>query len=297
MHYTTLDVFTTTPFQGNSLAVVYLPFPESFHVSQQQRLFVARESNGSETIFVRGQEELLDSRGVFSISIFTPSQELPFAGHPTMSAGYYLLLKTGEDKLTLQTKAGDVLVSSEDTGVRLKVPPALEDKGYVNGIEGAELVVRFIPVENLSSLPVIFQVSIVKGMSIIMLELFSEEALGKLQPYVQWFSLPDEHLGDWKGAAGPAKLYAFVRIVDGTIRTRMFKVNYEDPVTGSAACTLGGWLGQQNGDGNWSFKFVQGVEIGRRTEITVFATVSDGEVMTVELAGNAVQVLEGKMHI
>ncbi|KAK0443099.1 uncharacterized protein EV420DRAFT_1278084 [Desarmillaria tabescens] len=268
LHYTTLDVFTTVAFQGNPLAIVHLPS----QLSQQQRLLIAREFKFSETIFIHDQE--LDSRAVFTISIFTPSQELPFAGHPTVGAGCYLLSKTSKDKMTLRMKAGDVLVSSEETGVRLKVPvdfkvhvpylndilkgkqPALEEKDYVNGIEGAEPVV-----------------SIVKGMTFIMLELSSSEALGKLQLYSQWFSLPDEHIGDWKGAGGPAKLYAFVRMTDGTIRTRMFKGNCEDPATGSATCALGGWLGQQNGDGIWCFRLVQGVEIGRRSEITVFVTV------------------------
>ncbi|KAK0186448.1 hypothetical protein F5146DRAFT_961754 [Armillaria mellea] len=296
LHYTTLDVFTTTPFQGNPLAVVHLPSPESSQVSQEQRLLIAREFKISETVFVHDQEES-DSGAVFAISIFTPSQELPFAGHPTVGAGCYLLSKIGKDKLTLRTKAGDILVSSEDTGVRLKVPvdfkvhtpylndvlkvkqPALKDKDYVNGAESAEPVI-----------------SIVKGMTFIMLELASSEALGKLQLYPQWFSLPDEHLGDWKGAGGPAKLYAFVRMADGSIRTRMFKENYEDPATGSAACALGGWLGQKNGDGNWCFKLVQGVEIGRRSEITVFATISGGQVVSIELAGNAVQVMEGKVQ-
>lgn len=161
--YTTLDVFTTTPFQGNPLVVVHLSSPES--VSQQQRLLIAREFNFSETVFVHDQEESSHSGVVFVISIFTPSQELPFAGHPTVGAGCYLLSKTGRDKLTLRTKAGDVLVSSEDMGVRLKVPvdfkvhapylndilkakqPDLEDKDYVNGAKGAEPVVRFIPLE------------------------------------------------------------------------------------------------------------------------------------------------------
>lgn len=311
LHYSTLDVFTTTPFQGNPLAVVHLPSPES--VSQQQRLLIAREFKFSETVFVHDQEESSHSDVVFVISIFTPSQELPFAGHPTVGAGCYLLSKIGKDKLTLRTKVGDVLVSGEDTGVRLEVPvdfkvhapylndilkakqPDLEDKDYVNGAEGAEPVVRSIPLEY-RLLTVILQVSIVKGMSFIMLELSSSEALGKLQPYSQWFSLPDEHLGDWKGAGGPAKLYAFVRMADGSIRTRMFKGNYEDPATGSAACALAGWLGQQNGDGNWSVKLVQGVEIGRQSEITVFATISDGQMVSIELAGNAVQVMEGKMR-
>ncbi|KAG7440776.1 Diaminopimelate epimerase-like protein [Guyanagaster necrorhizus] len=293
--YSTLDVFTTTGFHGNPLAIVLVPSPQSSQISQQQKQNIAREFNFSETVFVYDQVKSPDSGLTFPISIFTTAEELPFAGHPTVGTGWYLLRKTGLDKITLRTKAGDVLVIKEDDRVRLKVPTdfkvhqpytnkmlkekqlALEDKDYVNGSTGAEAVV-----------------SIVKGMSFIMIELSSVEALGKLQQYSQHLTIPDEHLGDWKGFGA---LYAFVKMSDGTIRTRLLEGTFEDPATGSAASALGGWLGQSKGDGNWKFDIIQGVEMGRRSEITVFVGVSQGEIKSIELAGSAVQVMEGRLNV
>ncbi|KAK0186441.1 hypothetical protein F5146DRAFT_936433 [Armillaria mellea] len=295
LSYLTLDVFTTTGFLGNPLAIVVLPSPHSSQVSQQQKQNIAREFNFSETVFIYDQEESPESGVTFPISIFMVSDEIPFAGHPTIGAGWYLLSKTELDKITLRVKAGDILVTKEGDRVRLRVPSdlkvhepyykkmlkekqfALEDKDYVNGAAGAEPVV-----------------SIVKGMSFIMIELSSVEALGKLQHYGEPITIPDEHLGDWKGFGA---LYAFVRTSDGTIRTRLLEGTFEDPATGSAASALGGWLGQSKGDGNWKFDIVQGVEMGRRSDITVFVSVSQGEVKSIELAGSAVQVMEGKLAV
>ncbi|KAK0443109.1 uncharacterized protein EV420DRAFT_1278032 [Desarmillaria tabescens] len=295
LSYLTLDVFTTTGFLGNPLAIVFLPHPFSAQVSQQQKQKIAREFNFSETVFVYDREESPESGVTFPISIFMVTDEIPFAGHPTVGTGWYLLSKTGLDQITLRTKAGDVLAAKEGDRVRLKVPTdfkvhqpyykkmlkekqlALEDKDYVNGAAGAEAVV-----------------SIVKGMSFIMMELSSVEALGKLQHYGEPITIPDEHLGDWKGFGA---LYAFVNTPDGTVRTRLLEGTFEDPATGSAASALGGWLGLRKGDGNWKFDIVQGVEMGRRSEITVFVSVHQGEIKSIELAGSAVQVMEGKLAV
>ncbi|KAK0495792.1 hypothetical protein EDD18DRAFT_1463570 [Armillaria luteobubalina] len=238
--YLTLDVFTTTRFFGNPLAIVLLPSPHSFQVSQQQKQNIAREFNFSETVFIYDQEESPESGATFPISIFMVSAELPFAGHPTIGAGWYLLSKTGLDKLTLRAKAGDILVTKEGNRVRLEVPSdlkvhqsyykkmlkekqlALEDKDYVNGCNRRGTC----------------------RMSFIMMELSSVEALGKLQHYGEPITIPDEHLGDWKGFGA---LYAFVKTPDGTIRTRLLEGTFEDPATGSAASALGGWLGRSKG--------------------------------------------------
>ncbi len=159
LSYLSLDVFTTTGFLGNPLAIVLLPSPHSSQVSQQQKQNIAREFNFSETVFIYDQEESPESGVTFPISIFTVSDELPFAGHPTIGAGWYLLSKTGLDKITLRVKAGDILVTKESDRVRLKVPSALkvhepyykkmlkekqlalEDKDFVNGAADADAVV------------------------------------------------------------------------------------------------------------------------------------------------------------
>ena len=106
--------------------------------------------------------------------------------------------------------------------------PRLADSDYKNGSSGAEGCA-----------------SVVKGMTFLLLALSSEDALARLQPYPRRLVIPnaETELGAW--GVGFAGTYAFFEKpeADGvtTIRTRMFDGPLEDPATGSAACTLGGW--------------------------------------------------------
>ena len=83
--FVTLDVFTDTPFCGNPLAVVW----DCDDVADETMLAVAREFNFSETVFLqRSTEPSCDIR----TRIYTPSGELPFAGHPTIGSAVALLM-------------------------------------------------------------------------------------------------------------------------------------------------------------------------------------------------------------
>jgi PhzF family phenazine biosynthesis protein len=286
LRYVQLDVFTTTRFLGNPLAIVHLP--KDVNVSQSQKQIVAREFNLSETVFLHEPSDL-DSP--VTIDIFTTDKELPFAGHPTIGSGQYLLSQAPErSMITLKTKAGEIPVLRDSQRVVLQVPikfkvhtpykhPSLKghqfklkEHDYVNGIDGGEALA-----------------SIVKGMSFILLQLTSEDALAALQPYREPFHSND--LGEWAGFVG---VYAFFEREDGVVRTRMFEGSLEDPATGSAASTLGGWLGKRKGPGKWAIEIVQGVEMGRKSDITVIVEVgADGEVSRIDLGGSAVEVIEG----
>jgi PhzF family phenazine biosynthesis protein len=293
LEYTTLDVFTSNRFAGNPLAIVRLPSTVS--ISQETKQLIAKEFNLSETVFLH--EPASGSPPTYIIDIFTADKELPFAGHPTVGSGCFLFSKNPDaEKVVLRTKAGDILVLPEPKGVRLQVPEdfrvhspygaaavkrsqlQLKNEDYVNGSDGAEPVV-----------------SIVKGMTFMLLQLASEDALRRLQPFPEKLAIPDEHLGDWKGFKS---LYCFVQQGDGSLRTRMFNGSLEDPATGSAASTLGGYLAMKKGAGEWKFKIVQGVEMGRRSDLTVVVKVGEGgELEKIELAGEAVQVQEGKLVV
>lgn len=289
LRFTQLDVFTTTRFAGNPLAIVHLP--KDHGLSQSQKQLIAREFNLSETVFLHES----DPDSPTTIDIFTATEELPFAGHPTVGSGWYLLSQAPHrDSVTLRTKAGDIPVVRESARVRLQVPidfkihapyadpsaksrqTRLTSEDDVNGLDGAEAIA-----------------SIVKGMTFILLRLSSEDALARLQPQPVRPHVPG--LGDWSGFVG---LYAFFEREDGVVRTRMFDGALEDPATGSAASTLAGWLATRKGEGKWKFEIVQGVEMGRRSEITVAAEVgSDGEVKRIDLEGEAVQVMEGWLEL
>lgn len=291
LKFTTLDVFTTTRYCGNSLAIVHVPKAATLTHSQKQ--LIAREFNLSETVFLYE-----DSLETFTINIFTTTAELPFAGHPTVGTGWYLLSRKAELSPVLLTKAGNIPVTRDSTSgkVRLSVPidfkvhasyhhPAvkplqarLTSEDYINGSAGPEAIV-----------------SIVKGMTFMLLQLSSEDALARLQPISQRVVMPDGYLGDWDGMVG---VYGFYEREDGTVRTRMFNGIVEDPATGSAACTLGAWLAQKKGPGMRKIEFVQGVEMGRKSEIWVIVDVgSSGKINGVELEGEAVAVMEGQLEI
>ncbi len=93
MHrYFTLDVFTTRRFGGNPLAV----FPFAHHIPDRYLQPIAREFNYSETVFLYPPQDPAHTRRA---RIFTPSDELPFAGHPTVGAAH-LLAAMGEVELT-----------------------------------------------------------------------------------------------------------------------------------------------------------------------------------------------------
>ena len=84
-----VDVFTNRPFGGNQLAV----FPEAEGIADTEMQAIAREMNFSETTFVLPPTDPdHDAR----VRIFTPGQELPMAGHPTVGTGFVLGAERGE---------------------------------------------------------------------------------------------------------------------------------------------------------------------------------------------------------
>ncbi|CAA7270430.1 unnamed protein product [Cyclocybe aegerita] len=288
--FTTLDVFTDTHFLGNPLAIVRIAKELQSTVSQAQKQTIAREFNLSETVFLHEG----DIDAPVRIDIFMANAELPFAGHPTVGSGWFLLSQNpAKETVTLRTKAGDIPVSREANGkVRLQVPtdfkvhpeyvhplvktlqPKLTAADYVNGPDGAEPVA-----------------SIVKGMTFLLMKLTSEDALARLQPSPERLTVPN--LGEWDGFMG---LYAFFERDDGVVRTRMFDGTLEDPATGSAASTLAGYLGLKKGEGVHRISIIQGVEMGRKSEIEVVVDVGAAEeIKKIELAGAAVEVMEGSI--
>jgi trans-2,3-dihydro-3-hydroxyanthranilate isomerase len=87
-----LDVFTEEAFAGNPLAV----FPEAEDIAGDQMLRIAREMNLSETVFVLAAEAAKEQSpaALRRLRIFTPTRELPFAGHPVVGT-WNLLAREG----------------------------------------------------------------------------------------------------------------------------------------------------------------------------------------------------------
>lgn len=112
-----VDVFAERRFEGNPLAVV-LP-PPSASLSDRQMLAIAREMNHSETTFVTGGDP---ARSRFRARIFTPEEELPFAGHPVLGTAWVLReerLRRRGSRLVLDLAVGEVPVTFEEGAGRV----------------------------------------------------------------------------------------------------------------------------------------------------------------------------------
>src|SRR3984893_14681542 len=105
-----VDVFTSRPFEGNSLAV----FLDGRGLSDDEMQALAREMNLSETTFILPRESSVERERGVRVRIFTVQEELPFAGHPTLGTAFQLRGSPGAREIVLDLNAGKVPVVLEE---------------------------------------------------------------------------------------------------------------------------------------------------------------------------------------
>ncbi|KAK2782493.1 hypothetical protein FQN53_009732 [Emmonsiellopsis sp. PD_33] len=321
LHFVTLDVFTTSAFTGNPLAVVFLS--DNVPISQEQKQLIARQFNYTETIFIHPTAAGANS-GKRAIDIFTTNRELPFAGHPTIGATSWLLLHSkpaaADAPTTITTKAGDIpiSISSQDPNMVSALIPH-NVRIHSTRLPLAELL-RLHPTLQpyldandatySGGFPI---VSVVQGMTAVHVGLPSLEALAAVRSASGGERIPSA--GKSQGGyldddfASPLSAYFYVKDVwdevkgRNVIRSRMFVHTIEDPATGSAASGLVAYLslsGQAIAGGEKGvFDVVQGVEMGRRSDIGLKVQLKEGgrEIDTIQLSGSAAKVAEGDIVV
>lgn len=310
VRFITLDVFTAQPYTGNPLAVVLLPSEDASTLTQSQKQTISREFNLSETIFVHA-----GNGAKRTIDIFTTACEIPFAGHPTIGAASYFLCHSqkADDSAvtTLTTKSGDIPITRESTAAAgqsaVAARIAHDVRIHANRLPTRELLRLHATLEPFfqpdDSVPLF---SIVNGMSQVLVELPSLEALATVTTALGG-EIPSTNSGylDKGWESGLILTYFFVRNVKDpqtgktTIRTRGILGNLEDPATGSAASGLASYLSLVDEKaGDYQYNIVQGVEMGRHSEIGVNVQINeDKKIDSVELKGTAVQVSEGSIVV
>src|SRR5512135_995659 len=102
-----VDVFTAIALEGNQLAV----FTDARGLSDNEMQAIAKEMNLSETTFILPGDGQLGTR----VRIFTVSEELPFAGHPTLGTGFVLRGNSGAAEVRLHLNVGTVPVRFEES--------------------------------------------------------------------------------------------------------------------------------------------------------------------------------------
>ena len=293
--YYICDVFTEKRFGGNQLAV----FPQATGLSDRQMQQIAREFNFSESTFVFPSET-----HTRRVRIFTPTQELPFAGHPNVGTAFVLaaigeLGAIGDDITTVvfDEKGGPVpvdiqrkngIVWSELTAprqVELGKTAAPEKVARDFSLDVTDIVTTTHP-------PQVASV----GFPFLFVELKDRSALERSRPAMEGL---DALVAD--GLPPDVHLYTRSRD-DFDIRARMFAPSDgipEDPATGSANVSLAAMLSNLSPerDGNFSYRIAQGVEMGRPSVLHARTIKKDGAVVVAKIGGASVMVSEGSIEV
>ncbi len=274
--YVIADVFTDTPLEGNPLAV----FTDARTIPPQRMQRIAREMNLSETVFVLPAETGGDAR----IRIFTPANELPFAGHPTLGTALVLGETTRKDLVRLETGAGMVPVEIEREDGRIVSGRMQQPIPTWEPYERAGELLAAVGVGS-SHLPV---EAYRNGPRHVYVALESEDAVAAVAPDLGALArLPDIGVNCFAGSGTSWK-------------TRMFAPAYgvaEDPATGSAAGPLAVHLAR-HGQIAWGqqIEIRQGAEIGRPSTLYARVEGQGDRIDRVEVAGSAVVVAHGELH-
>lgn len=286
-----VDVFAEQKYAGNQLAVVR----DAGTLSDEEMQQIAREMNFSETTFIRSDAP---TDAGYPVRIFTPEEEVPFAGHPTLGTAYIIqqeLIQECVDTVTLDLRAGKIPVTCayNDNEVDLlwmqQIPPtfgrsfAAKSLTKVLGLENGAIDRRY-PILEVST-----------GLPFIIVPLTSREVLRQARID------RDAYFELIRGAHAKAILIFSPETEDpnNDLSVRVFADYYgvpEDPATGSANGCLAGYLARHHyfGQNTIDVRVEQGNEVGRPSLLFLHAHLNaDG--IEVRVGGHVIMVAKGEL--
>jgi trans-2,3-dihydro-3-hydroxyanthranilate isomerase len=292
--FLTCDVFTESRFGGNQLAV--LPDARGLTTAQMQQ--IAREFNFAESTFVLPSEH-----HTRQVRIFTPANEMPFAGHPNVGTAF-VLASIGElgtlgpeATVVFDEIAGPVPIRITHRDERiwceltapqpLSIGPACSVALLASAVDldATDIVTTTHPPQAASV-----------GAPFLFAELRDRDTLRAARPNL-------EGLEAVSLAGLPGYVHLYVRSRDDfDIRARMFAPEagvLEDPATGSANVALAAMLAQLDPrqDGEFAWRIAQGVEMGRPSTLEARAVKARGVVTGAFIGGSCVMVMEGTIDV
>ncbi len=277
-----VDVFCERPLEGNQLCVV----PEPVDIDGATMQAIAKEIGFSETTFVT------DSGGDrYSMRIFTPGQEIPFAGHPTLGTAF-VMVSEGRvtSPLTQVVRAGEIPVEVDVPAARGRMrqlppvfKPEFKDRDLVAAAAGltAGDLRPDLPLQTVST-----------GLPPLIVPVRDLETLRRA-------TRNGRLVGEAVRLAGAEALYYFAVTGDG-VTARMFDADLgvgEDPATGSAAGPLGAYLAHHGLAGMpGAVRIRQGEQVGRPSLIEVEVS-PEGKSWRVWVGGGVRIVGEGRFRL
>jgi trans-2,3-dihydro-3-hydroxyanthranilate isomerase len=279
-NYRLLNVFTCNAarLSGNALCV----FESGVGLDTAMMQALARQFNLSETTFILpASSAAADAQ----VRIFTPSYELPFAGHPTLgTADVCRSLELGDDEIRLEMKAGIIPVVADGTRWTLsanasrfrELPLARERLAALLGVQGEEIAERPLWVNS--------------GTEQLIVPLISADAVRRAAPSPEIFREVQREDG-----AGMA--YVFAELGGGQVLARFFfpqgTAVLEDPATGSATANLGGWWLAMGKALPCALTASQGAQVARPS--TLFLTVDAAR--QIRVGGDVIEIGRGRLAL
>lgn len=288
-----VDAFTRIPYTGNPCGVI----TRADGLDERQMQAIARELNLSETAFV-----FPSVRADFAVRFFTPTKEIPLAGHPTIATMHALVeegridLEGGRARVTQELSIGLLPAEIEalpDGGVKVFMtqnPPEfgrrLDRTVYAQALGiSPDDILPDVPVQVVST-----------GTPQAMVPVRSLEVLRRLRPDFQ-------HLSDLEQVGHYFSTHVFtLEAIDAAHRAhcRHFAASAgvpEDPVTGSAIGAMAAYLWRYGLVREPRYVVEQGHLIGRPGLVEVLVDAEGDEPRRVRIAGTAVTVLRGEICV
>lgn len=275
-----VDVFTSSAFNGNPLAVIM----DAQGLSDEQLAAIARWTNLSETTFVLPPQH---AQADYRVRIFTVEGELPFAGHPTLGTAHALLeagwpVKT-PGKIVQECGVGNVTVKIADDGALAFAAPAATLKPFSDALMSSAL--------NSDAFDLTQTATVVDmGIRFLLIPMVSAEAVLAIKPNVSDLQRLLKH-------AGVNGVMPFGRLPEGEAEqyeVRGLLVEHgsltEDPITGSANACLARYFAAQGQTARYCAR--QGTAIQREGRIHVDF---DGDIIWV--GGHTMTVIDGNIQL
>ena len=295
------DVFTSQPFGGNPVAVI----PDAQGLNDDELQQIAREMNLSETVFVFPPT---DKAAVARLRIFTPTQEIPFAGHPVLGTFFILAelgiipVKESITRLMQECNIGlfPVELHAEDGQVERVVmtQPKPEFLGPVDAVEDLYKIAGALGLAKHVIADTKWPIEVVStGLPVMIVPVRTLTAVRSIRPDASAITDICRRFG-----ANGIMVFTTVTVEpSATVHTRMFAPSIgilEDPATGSASGALGAYL-VQNGvvDVAPTTEIIseQGYAIDRPSRIYIQVESEDDIIQSVKVGGECVMVVEGTL--
>ncbi|WP_121612821.1 PhzF family phenazine biosynthesis protein [Mesobacillus foraminis] len=287
LRYYILDVFSQGKYSGNQLAV----FRDAEEITDQQMQQIAREVNFSETTFILSDR---NQNSRYDVRIFTPQEEVPFAGHPVLGTAYVIqreIIQNPQDELMVKLKAGEVPVSFDYQEEVIWMKQGIPVFGQTINADKMSEVLNLdrkdfnmdYPVQEVST-----------GLPVIIVPLKSLEAVKNVRINKENYYKLIEHTE----AKGIIVFSPETYHPENDVNVRDFADYYgipEDPATGSSNGCLGSYLVKYRffGKSQIHIRVEQGYEINRNSLLFVKAK-EHGEKIDVRVGGRVEKLAQGE---